>query len=327
MGAHSTNKANRILEIETLLIDHPGGLAVSDLARRLGVNRSTIWRNLADLRGLVYEEGGKLFLDRSAYLVNLRFTLHEALSMHLAARLLAESLDRQNAHAASALRKIGQALARLAPKISAYITSSAEKIDELARFDNPTYMHVLEMLTNGWAEGRKVRVWHRTSANDPVKEYTLSPYYVEPGAVGRSTYVIGLREPPGEMRTLKVERIEQAELLREPYTIPEDFDPARLLHDAWGIWFSNEEPVEITLHFSPTVASRVKETRWHPSQQVEEQPDGSLVWRAWIAEPQEMMYWIRGWGADVEVVGPPHIREMINNEVDRMWEVYHGSGG
>lgn len=322
MGAHSTNKANRLLEIEALLMDHPEGLTVSNLARRLGVNRSTIWRNLADLQGPVYEEGGKLYLDRSTYLLNLRFTLHEALSVHLAARLLAASLDRQNAHAASALRKIGQALARLAPQISVYITSSAEEIDELARSVNPTYMRVLEMLANGWAEGRKVRVWHRKSAPDPVVEYTFSPYYIEPGAVGRSTYVIGLREPPGEMRTLKVERIEQAELLREPYTIPDDFDPAQLLRDAWGIWYTGEEPVEVTLRFSPAVASRVQETCWHSSQQVETQADGSLVWRARIAEPQEMMPWIRGWGAEVEVLGPEGLRNKVADDLRLAFTLY-----
>jgi len=94
------NKTARLQEIEALLIDHPEGLTQTEIARRLGVNRSTISRNLRDLQAPVYEENGRLKLDRKGYLLHLRLSLHEALSLHMAARLLAASLDRQNAHAA-----------------------------------------------------------------------------------------------------------------------------------------------------------------------------------------------------------------------------------
>jgi CRISPR-associated endonuclease/helicase Cas3 len=310
-----TNKAARIIEIEALLIEHPEGLTQTAIAQRLGVNRSTISRNLADVQAPIYEANGRLHLDRKGYLLNLRFSLHEALSVHLAARLLAANLDRQNAHAASALRKISQALRPLAPQISAHIAGSADVIDELASYDNPTSMRVLETITDGWAGGCKVRVWHRKAPADPLSSYILSPYYIEPGAWGRSTYVIGLREPPGEVRTFKIERIEQAELLKERYSIPANFDPFRLLADAWGIWYTEEAPVEVVLKFSQRVAARVQETHWHRSQRVEPQPDGSLVWCGRVAAVQEMLPWIRGWGADVEVLEPVELREEMKKAV------------
>jgi len=67
---------------------------------------------------------------------------------------------------------------------------------------------------------------------------------------------------------------------------------------------------------------RVKETRWHRSEQLEEQLDGSVIWRARVAEPQEMVPWIRGWGADVEVLAPPELREMMTGEARRLARVY-----
>jgi CRISPR-associated endonuclease/helicase Cas3 len=286
------------------------------------VHRSTISRNLPDVEAPVYEEAGRLYLDRKGYLLNLRLSLHEALAVHLAARLLAANLDRQNAHAATALRKISQAMARLSPQLSQHIFRSAEAIDELARFDNPTYMRVLEVLTDGWSGGRKARVWHRKSPTAPLTEYLFSVYYIEPGAWGRSTYAIGMREPPGAMRTFKIERIERAELTREPYAIPPDFAPFRLLTDAWGIWYTEEEPVEVVLKFSPRVAGRVQETRWHPSQQIEACPGGGLVWRARVAAVQEMVPWIRGWGADVEVVEPAGLRETLRQEIGSAAQIY-----
>jgi len=112
-------KSNRLMAIEALLLAHPEGLIQSDIANRLNVNRSTVSRYLPDLPGHFYiEEDGRWKVDRSAYLVNVRFNLHEALAVHLAARLLATRMERQNPHAAAALRKLGVALEMLAPCIS-----------------------------------------------------------------------------------------------------------------------------------------------------------------------------------------------------------------
>ena len=35
------------------------------------------------------------------------------------------------------------------------------------------------------------------------REYIFSPYYIEPNAIGQSTYVIGFREPPKALTDLQ----------------------------------------------------------------------------------------------------------------------------
>jgi predicted DNA-binding transcriptional regulator YafY len=121
-------------------------------------------------------------------------------------------------------------------------------------------------------------------------------------------HVIGWRQPPNALRTLKIERIERVELQRESYLIPADFNPAELLKDAWGIWYTEDEPVEVILKFGPRVAQRVGETRWHRSEQVALQPDGSLLWQARIAEQGNAALGARR-GEDVEVLAPRSERE------------------
>jgi CRISPR-associated endonuclease/helicase Cas3 len=116
--------------------------------------------------------------------------------------------------------------------------------------------------------------------------------------------------------------LEHVEILEESYQIPDGFNPQAVLSDAWGIWFTENEPVEVTLRFHAGVAKRVRETRWHPSEEVHEEKDGSLTWRARIAAAQEMLPWIRGWGAEVEVVGPQALREQILLELRRAAENY-----
>ncbi|NWF63759.1 MAG: WYL domain-containing protein, partial [Chloroflexi bacterium] len=330
--SRAENKTERLLRMEALLLSNPQGLTQAEIARRLGVDRSVINRNLYDFQKIyptIVHDDGRISLDRSAYLVKVAFTLHEAAAVHLAARLLATRMDRQNPHAAAALRKIGIALEKLAPRISAHVLQSAEVIDDAAQRDDPVYLQVLETLTLAWAEQRKARIWHQGEAGERVFEYLLSPYFIEPYAVGQTTHVMGRAQLLGEkgwsgekMRTFKIERIRRAEVTRDPYEIPADFDPRDLLADAWGIWYSEGEPVEVVLRFSPKVARRVQETRWHRSEQETLEADGSITWRARIAEPQEMLPWIRGWGADCEALEPEELRKALEREVRRMAEVY-----
>jgi len=326
----SANKAERLLHIEQLLLAHPEGLTQAELARRLGVDRSTILRNLADAPKHIYEEpDGRLKIDRRADLINVRLNLHEALAVHLAARLLATRMDRQNRHAAAALRKLGHAIERWAARLSQHVLQAADVMDDAAQRDDPVYLSVLECLTEAWANERKARIWHQPETGEKVLEYLLSPYFIEPYAIGQTTHIIGkarLLEGRGwsveKLRTFKIERIRRAELTTEAYQIPDDFDPRIYLADAWGIWTSEKDPVEVVLRFSPRVVRRVQETRWHRSECTEPQPDGSLVWRAQIAEPKEMLPWIRGWGADVEVLAPPWLRKTLEAEVQKMARVY-----
>ena len=308
-------KAQRLLQIEKLLWAHPEGLTRAEIARRLDVNRSTITKYL-DANQLppgIYDDdldGNKLKMDRNADLTKTSFSLHEVLAIHLATRLLATRSDKQNPHAAAALRKLGIALQRLDHNVSGHLLRSADVMDEDANFRDPVYLKVLETLTEAWSAGRKVALSHQME-DGRIFDYTFSPYFIEPYAVGQTAHVIGWREPPAAARTLKIERIRAVQILSDRYEIPADFDPGKLLRDAWGIWYTEKEPVEVVLRFHPAVAMRVKESRWHHSQQIEEQPDGSLIWRAKIAEPQEMLPWVRGWGADVEVVEPEELRETL----------------
>lgn len=320
----AANKAARLNEIELMLLAHPEGFSQAEIARRLGVSRSTINRYLPDLPGHVYidiDDQSKWKIDRQAYLINVRFDLQEAMAIHLATRLLATRMDRQNPYAASALRKLGIALERLAPQISRHLQQSADAMDDPDRRQDLSYLKVLHNLTRSWAEQRKISVIHENE-NAKRTQYTFSPYFIEPYAIGQSTHVIGWREPPGAIRTFKIDRLVNAELTDEPYRIPGDFRPLDLLADAWGIWFTEDDPVEVVLHFNPRVARRIKETRWHASETIEDQPDGSVIWRGQIAEPQEMTPWIRGWGGDVEVLAPIELRNAIIVDVSRLAFMY-----
>lgn len=325
MGERLERKIERLDELEFLLLEHPEGLTKAEIARRLNVHRSTAAEYLDDLsrRVALYEPSeGKYAIDREAYKVNVRLTLHESLAVHLAARLLTTRTDKHNPHAASALRKLGIALEKLAPRISRHLALSADVLDDDSRRRDPVFLQVLETLTRAWSLGKKVQLTHELEQGK-IFEYTFAPYFIEPYAVGRTVHVIGLREPPGKIRTFKVENIRTARLLENAaYEIPPDFDPRATLKDAWGIWYTENKPQPVVLRFTRQIAPRVRQTQWHHAETLQEEADGSLIWRAEIAEWKEMVPWVRGWGADVTVIAPEELRQEIVNEVKRMARNY-----
>jgi len=317
-------KIDRLRQLEILLLSRSGGMTQSDAARALGVDRATIHRyTLADPHILV-DDAGRITIERSSYMVNVRFSLHEALALHLAAHLLAGRMDRHHPNAASAVRKLGHAIQHLAPTICAALLRSAGLLDSQDQWYDPTYIRCLEALTEAWASARKVHLAHRSPQSGEIHTHVFCPYAIQPGGIGQAIYAIGWSDTRAGLRTFKIERLESVEILRETYTVQPDFNPDEYLSDAWGVWIGEGEPVEVILRFSSRVAARVKETRWHRSQHIEEQPDGSLVWTAWVAEPQEMLYWIRGWGPEVEVCAPAHIRAILAAESAALTKLYNG---
>jgi len=328
MGKKDTHKYERLQNLIQLLLDHPEGLTRAEIARRLGVNRSTAGRYLDELSlpdGLhapVYEVSPERYtIDRDAYRVEISVNIHEALAILLAARLLTTRTDKHYPAAAAALRKLARELEKLAPQFSLHMKRAADALDGLHRRQDSAFLEVLYSLTQAWSRGSKVYLTHEMEDGQTFA-YTFAPYFIEPYAIGRTMHVIGLREPPGEIRTFKIERIRTIRILDESYTIPDSFDPSEYLKDAWGIWTAESAPQTIRLRFSPRVAKRVQETLWHHTQQIMPQPDSSLIWQAQIADWREMLPWIRGWGADCEVLEPENLRKQMEQEIQKMANAY-----
>ena len=111
----------------------------------------------------------------------------------------------------------------------------------------------------------------------------------------------------------------------QEYSVPADFPGLEILRNAWSI-IMDDETVHVALRFSPRVRERVLETRWHPSQTCVDDPErpGFLRWTADVADTTDMLPWIRGWGAECEVLQPERLRQSLALEAQRIWAVYGG---
>jgi len=317
------DRSLRLQYLQQLLYQSPKGCKSSELARLCEVNQRTINRDLQDLQAepfrlpLVQEDdwSWRLMVGHRFTLPPIRLSLQEAAALYLAARLLVKLSDEPNPFVGRALDALAASLPSPVGRQILHMATPRLKAE-----DSP-FAHVFEVITLAWATGRKVRIRHQSLGRDVVHEHILSPYLLEPSSLGYAAYVIGHVSAYNALRTFKLERILEAQLLDETFELPPEFDARSLLGRAWGVMYGDETTV-VTLRFSPRVARRVKESIWHESQQLEDCPDGGCIMRVEVAHTLEMQPWIRGWGSDCEVLAPPELRREVAEEMRRAAEVY-----
>jgi hypothetical protein len=76
-----------------------------------------------------------------------------------------------------------------------------------------------------------------------------------------------------------------------------------------------EEPFRVRLLFSATVAAYIGERVWHPTQRIEEQPDGGIILELETAGWKELVRWILSWQPDVQVLEPARLRDRIREKL------------
>jgi predicted DNA-binding transcriptional regulator YafY len=314
-GERRSGKRDRVARLTrtiSVLRAHPNGIRPAELARRVDTSVRTVYRDLRAIEeeiGLgVWSEAGAWGVLEGEFLPPLKLTLSEAMAVVLSARLMVRYADKYDPDLVSAFEKLGEVLP--AP-LTAHVNRT---LDVLARHPrDETFSRHVHLLTKAWAERRVVSFLYepaRYGKDSQPRRATVRPYLVEPSLQTHALYLIGWDETREALRTFKIERMREVVLTPQTFEPPEPGSIEEALRRAWDI-IADQAEVEITLRFAPSVASRVREATWHPTQRVQEEPDGSLTWRARVSGTIEIRLWILSWGDEVEVLSPLHLRDDV----------------
>jgi CRISPR-associated endonuclease/helicase Cas3 len=303
----------------------PYGISEAEVAAfiNMGEQRRTVNNYLRELEdeGKVYKDGRHWFpLDYAG--TRLRpFDLlpEEAVTLYLAARLLTKQQDKRNEPAETALYKLGQVLTSCAG-VGQEILQAAQELAQ--RVERGGYQSIFRTVVRGYIYRKRVRIRYRPLRGQPF-ETVFATYLMEPSAIGFATYLIGHSSLVDDLRSYKLERIEDAAMIAEDYSVPASFPGLEILRNAWSI-ISGEETQQIVLRFTPAVSKRVLESQWHPSQDYQPDPvkPGYLRWWVKIAGTTDMLPWIRSWGSDCEVLEPEELRQEVIVSVHEASIVY-----
>ncbi len=313
------NRAARLARLKELLELSGRGYTTRELAQTTGMHQRTLQRDIALLQSELgmplIEERGRYALPRPERLPPLRLNLQQARALLVAVRLFLRHSDHGDPDASGALAQ----LARIMPEeVRGVVSAAAATIDHRA-FD-AEFARNLQAVTQAWARRRVLRLSYRSAGKRHPAEVVVHPYFIEPSAAGYALYLIGWSATHRQIRTFKIERIVSAELLPESFELPADFDIEQLLSSAWGIIWG--EGTQVRLRFAPKVAWRVRESRWHPTQTMEDLADGGVELRLAVASPMELGRWVRGWGDSVEVIEPASLRSELREEALKLARLY-----
>ena len=107
-----------------------------------------------------------------------------------------------------------------------------------------------------------------------------------------------------------------------PYKGIENFTSIRdYISRTFGI-FKGEPVYSVALRFTPFKAQWIRNQIWHKNQKLTENDDGSIELVFPAANLLEVKMEILKHGADVEVLSPPELKQIIREEIEKMAKVY-----
>ena len=303
------------------------GLSLEEIAADFEVTTMTVRRDLKGLQeagfpifGDTMDDGTKRWrVDAQVFKVpNALLTLDEALALYLSQQLLKPLAGTQ----------VGEGIHQCIEKVQGLFKRSA--LNYFRRLAEVLYVHlpqmtdysskqkVIEICIVAIEDEKPLEVCYR-SGGGPCKQYRVHPY----GLVffHNSLYLIAHLPEARQLRTFKVDRIEEAEIKDGEFTRPADFDLSELYENSFGI-FHSDKVTTVKARLLPQAANAVLEKKWHPSQSIEKHADGSVTATWKLGDTLEFKSWILSFGPYAEVLTPKALRDEICQSVEATSRLY-----
>jgi predicted DNA-binding transcriptional regulator YafY len=304
------------------------GVTVLELAAEMEVVDKTIRRDLVFLAKTGFpltetlgDHGRKSWkLDGGPGIAALKFNLTEILSLYLGRRFLEPLAGTYVWEGAqSAFKKIR---AILSDSAIAYLDKLTRVYQQtpLASADYSQHAELIERLLVA-TEDRKISwiVYQSARATEPVSTevYPLTLVWHR-----GSLYLLAHAREDDKVKTYKVDRISDVEVSNLQFNLPEDLDAQRFLSSSFGIISGDGTVTKVSVRFDATVARYVTERKWHASQQLKKQRDGSLLAEFHLGDLREFRAWLLSFGAHVEVLEPDSLKSDLIETINAMAGVY-----
>lgn len=312
----------RLNRVEHLLCQNPSGLTLKELSQMCDVCPRTIRRDLTALEETmkitVWQDGKRWGVDMNSYLPPIKFSSLEALTILMAVRLY---LRLSRGYEPEVLATFVKLNSIMPERFRDQVATTLRLISLQPR--DMRYGRVLRSLCQSLLEGKKCRITYWTMGDGSPAERVIAPYSIEPVAQEHANYVIGWCDKADQIRTFKLDRIQECQVLDEPYQVPADFSVDRYLGNSWGIFaLTNKPPKRIVLKVDPEVARYMEEVTYHPSQETEKMEDGSVKVTLYVSDTPDFIAWVLGWRAHMEVLEPPAVRLKIKKTAESICAKY-----
>lgn len=175
---------------------------------------------------------------------------------------------------------------------------------------------VYEALLNN----RQLRIaYHKRGAKGPV-EYEIHPLgLVQRGPV---TYLVCTLFRYKDIRLLALHRILSVVSLDKPTEYPKDFDLDCYVASG-ALDFGNGDKIRLEAIFTNDAAEHLHETPLSTGQKITPIDDERVKVTATVLDTSQLFWWLLGFGEQVEVLKPKHLRESFAATAEAFGKLYH----
>ncbi|MBN1641434.1 MAG: YafY family transcriptional regulator [Anaerolineae bacterium] len=304
-----SNVATRLLSLIMLLQTRPTWKA-ADLAAELSVSERTIHRymSMLDEMGIpIYSERGPyggFSLLRGYKLPPLIFSAEEATVLYMGANLVREVWGRTYDDAVTSVTaKLDNVLPDELRRQVALARQSLI-VEEITARDYRPWESALHVLRQCVIDRRCARVTYRAPGRDEANARVIEPYALS--FRWGLWYLVGYCRLRQEMRTFRVDRIQEAAPLDERFEMPASFDVRdHLDHTLWS-----EPNYRVVVRLYPAVTTKARDLYGH-WMEIEEQPGGGAIARFGVHNLDWTTGWVLGLGAGAQVISPPELSARV----------------
>ena len=298
------------------------------LAEICGVSRRSIFRDLQTLREAGFEfhyvePERRYSAVVSDALLNAGLTREELLAACLVGYRLVENqaaIPRplRNASASAAAKMSSRMSGRERERLRKLAKAIAFELDPQQRVDEN--LQDFETLLEAIAQRRRARIAYEDQATGQLESTLLSPYKIV--FRWRCWCVVGRSSRHRQVITVHFARIRNVVLTSETYTIPPRFNVKQHLAAFGHTPMHSKSRHDVVIRFHAEIAPEIAAIRWHHSQRITRNDDGTLDLHLTAVALEEVRDWVLEHGSRAVVLRPQKLRDMIVEECNLIANLY-----
>jgi predicted DNA-binding transcriptional regulator YafY len=160
---------------------------------------------------------------------------------------------------------------------------------------------------------------HENFETGKRKSYRMKPYLLK--EYQNRWYIVGLIEGD-KFRTFGIDRIESIELLSDIFKPDPKLNPAKLFENIIGLTYSNDEPEEVILSFTPLQGRYIQALPLHRSQQIIKETKEEVLVKLTVIPNFELKQKILMMGGSVKTIKPEWLANEIKTDLANALKQY-----
>lgn len=313
-------KATRLLDLARMLAGSAEGLTLDEMAQALDVGRRTaermrdaVWAAFPQMEAIDDPPTKRFRIPSGLDSLFQTPTAEELAALRTAADSLrasgadsrAASLYALEAKLLSALR--GSARRRVAPDVEALVQAEMIAVHAGPRpFEEASVLATIRTAI----KGLQALSFRYEGGSTPGRTREVTPLGV---LFGRSNYLVALEGRNGKPRSWRLDRMSDLKVVDKPAPPPEGFSLQAFADESFGIY--HDEIQDVVLLVKPKGAEDALRWRFHPTQKVSQEADGSVTVTFRAGGMRELAWHLFTWGDSVEIIAPQALKDKMLEEL------------